>query len=125
MKDENLKIVKKSEFSAKNSIIIINDFIKNKYEDKLKKYIQEIHNADIADILHNLEPETRSKLVDKIRDNFDPEILTYLNDSLRDEIVEILDLKQLASNATKLDVDDAVDLIEDLQESDQTTFLDS
>ena len=125
MKDENLKIVKKSEFSAENSIIIINDFIQNNHEDKLKKYIQEFHNADIADILHNLEPETRLELVDKIRENFDPEILTYLNDSLRDEIVEILDIKQLATNAKTLEVDDAVDLVEDFEKSDQTTFLEN
>ena len=64
-------------------------------------------------------------LINIIGKNFDPEILTYLNDSLRDEIVEILDLKQLASNSAKLDVDDAVDLIEDLQKSDQATFLEN
>ena len=64
-------------------------------------------------------------LVNKIRSNFDPEILTYLNDSLRDEIIEVLDIKQLASNAKTLDVDDAVDLVEDFEKSDQTTFLEN
>jgi len=44
---------------------------------------------------------------------------------LRDEIIEVLDIKQLASNAKTLDVDDAVDLVEDFEESDQTTFLEN
>ena len=57
MQDKNLKISKKNEFSAESSIIIINELIQNNQDDKLKKYILEIHNADIADILHNLEPE--------------------------------------------------------------------
>ena len=58
-------------------------------------------------------------LINIISDKFDPEILTYLNDSLREEIVETLDIKQLATNAKELDIDDAVDLVEDLEEKEQ------
>ena len=125
MKDENLSIKKNEEFSTKNSLIFITDLIEKNKDNKLLEYIRELHNADIADLLHNLEPESRLDFVNKIRSNFDPEILTYLNDSLRDEIIEVLDIKQLASNAKTLDVDDAVDLVEDFEESDQTTFLEN
>ena len=125
MKDENLSIKKNEEFSTKNSLIFITDLIKKNKDNELLEYIRELHNADIADLLHNLEPESRLDFVNKIRSNFDPEILTYLNDSLRDEIIEVLDIKQLASNAKTLDVDDAVDLVEDFEESDQTTFLEN
>ena len=125
MQVKNLNVVNKNQFSAEHSIIKINDFIQSNQNDELKQYIREIHNADIADILHNLEPEIRLKLINKIREDFDPEILTYLNDSLREEIVEILDIKQLATNAKTLEVDDAVDLVEDLEKSDQTTFLEN
>ena len=125
MKDENLSIKKNEEFSTKNSLIYITDLIKKNKDNELLEYIRELHNADIADLLHNLEPESRLDFVNKIRSNFDPEILTYLNDSLRDEIIEVLDIKQLASNAKTLDVDDAVDLVEDFEKSDQTTFLEN
>ena len=56
-------------------------------------------------------------------DSFDPEILTYLNDSLRDDVIEKLDIKKLASNVSELDVDDAVDVVEDLEESDTRNFF--
>ena len=125
MKDENLSIKKNEEFSTKNSLIFITDLIEKNKDNELLEYIRELHNADIADLLHNLEPESRLDFVNKIRSNFDPEILTYLNDSLRDEIIEVLDIKQLASNAKTLDVDDAVDLVEDFEKSDQTTFLEN
>ena len=125
MKDENLSIKKNEEFSTKNSLIFVTDLIKKNKDNELLEYIRELHNADIADLLHNLEPESRLDFVNKIRSNFDPEILTYLNDSLRDEIIEVLDIKQLASNAKTLDVDDAVDLVEDFEKSDQTTFLEN
>ena len=125
MKDENLNIKQNEEFSTKNSLIFVTDLIEKNKDNELLEYIRELHNADIADLLHNLEPESRLDFVNKIRSNFDPEILTYLNDSLRDEIIEVLDIKQLASNAKTLDVDDAVDLVEDFEESDQTTFLEN
>ena len=125
MKDENLSIKKNEEFSTKNSLIFITDLIEKNKDNELLEFIRELHNADIADLLHNLEPESRLDFVNKIRLNFDPEILTYLNDSLRDEIIEVLDIKQLASNAKTLDVDDAVDLVEDFEKSDQTTFLEN
>ena len=125
MKDENLSIKKNEEFSTKNSLIFITGLIEKNKDNELLEYIRELHNADIADLLHNLEPESRLDFVNKIRSNFDPEILTYLNDSLRDEIIEVLDIKQLASNAKTLDVDDAVDLVEDFEKSDQTIFLEN
>jgi len=125
MKDENLNINNNEGFSTKNSLIFIIDLIEKNKDNELLEYIRELHNADIADLLHNLESESRLDFVNKIRSNFDPEILTYLNDSLRDEIIEVLDIKQLASNAKTLDVDDAVDLVEDFEKSDQTTFLEN
>ena len=72
-----------------------------------------------------MDDESRLKFILKVKNYFDPEILTYLNESIRDEIIEQLDIKQLASNASALDVDDAVDVIEDLEESDKEVFLDN
>ena len=54
------------------------------YVSLLIQYIEEIHNADLAEIIQSLDDESRNKFILNIKDNFDPEILTYLNDSLRD-----------------------------------------
>ena len=126
MNNFNKKITINDEnFSIDKSVDLISSYLNNYNTSEINKYLNEIHNADIAEILQNLDPVLRLSLINIIGKNFDPEILTYLNDSLRDEIVEILDLKQLASNSAKLDVDDAVDLIEDLKKSDQETFLEN
>ena len=92
---------------------------------ELGKFIKDLHNADIAEIIQNLDDENRLNFILKINLYFDPEILTYLNESIREEIVDNLDMKQLASNASELDIDDAVDVIEDLEESDKEVFLDN
>ena len=44
---------------------------------------------------------------------------------MRDDVIEKIDIKKLASDVSELDVDDAVDVVEDLEESDQETFLSS
>ena len=103
----------------------INEFIDNSNTNKLDSFVKNLHNADIAEIIQNLDDESRLKFILKVKNYFDPEILTYLNESIRDEIIEQLDIKQLASNASALDVDDAVDVIEDLEESDKEVFLDN
>ena len=54
MKDENLSIKKNEEFSTKNSLIFVIDLIENNKDNELLEYIKELHNADIADLLHNL-----------------------------------------------------------------------
>ena len=103
----------------------INEFIDDSNISKLDNFVKNLHNADIAEIIQNFDDESRLKFILKVKNYFDPEILTYLNESIRDEIIEQLDIKQLASNASALDVDDAVDVIEDLEESDKEVFLDN
>ena len=108
-----------------NNLQKINNFINYNDEVQLKNFIKELHNADIAEIIQNLDSEIQLKFILKIKSYFDPEILTYLKESIKEEIIENLDIKQLASNASELDVDDALDVIEDLEESDKEVFLDN
>ena len=122
--DEDTNINKKK-FSPEESVELITNYLENYQNNKIFVYLKEMHNADIADLIQNLDPVLRLSLINIISNKFDPEILTYLNDSLRDEIVETLDIKQLANNAKELDIDDAVDLVEDLEKEDQNTFLEN
>ena len=112
-------------FSTKNSVEKISSYLENYQSSKIIKHLNNLHNADIADVIQNLDPVLRLSLINIIGNKFDPEILTYLNDSLREEIVETLDIKQFANNAKDLDIDDAVDLVEDLEKEDQNTFLEN
>ena len=115
----------KEKTTLEYNLIQINEFIDNSNISKLDSFVKNLHNADIAEIIQNLDDDSRLKFILKVKNYFDPEILTYLNESIRDEIIEQLDIKQLASNASALDVDDAVDVIEDLEESDKEVFLDN
>ena len=118
-------IIKKNNENSNKSIRLITDYLENYKYDKILSFLKDFHNADIAEILQNLDPVLRLSLLNIMDKNFDPEILTYLNDSLREEIIETLDIKQLANNAKSLDIDDAVDLAEDLEEKNQNIFLEN
>ena len=118
-------IIKKDDDNSNKSIRIVTDYLENYKYDKILSFLKDFHNADIAEILQNLDPVLRLSLLNIMDKNFDPEILTYLNDSLREEIIETLDIKQLANNAKSLDIDDAVDLAEDLEEKNQNLFLEN
>ncbi len=118
-------IIKKDDDNSNKSIRLVTDYLENYKYDNILSILKDIHNADIAEILQNLDPVLRLSLLNIMDKNFDPEILTYLNDSLREEIIETLDIKQLANNAKSLDIDDAVNLAEDLEEENQNIFLEN
>jgi len=120
--DKNSNNLEKDQ-SATFLISKIEELTKSSDQKNLLNFVNTLHNADIADIIQNLEENKRLNFINSIKDVFDPEILTHLNETLKDEIIDNLDIKKLASNAGELDVDDAVDVIEDLEESDQTVFL--
>ena len=111
--------------SFQDTLKTIHKLLTRENKIALVKYVEEIHNADLAEIIQNLDEDNRRKFILSIKDSFDPEILTYLNDSLRDDVIEKIDIKKLASDVSELDVDDAIDVVEDLEESDQETFLSS
>ena len=107
------------------NMVKIKQLINQDKKIELNHFVTEIHNADLAEIIQNLDLEIRLKFILKIKSYFDPEILTYLNENIRDEIIVQLGIKQLATNAGELEVDDAVDVIEDLEDSDKEVFFDN
>ena len=127
MKSESDILAEKSnkDQSFQDDLNTIHKLLTQENKIALIKYVEDMHNADLAEIIQNLDEDNRSKFILSIKDSFDPEVLTYLNDSLRDDVIEKIDIKKLASNVSELDVDDAVDVVEDLEESDQETFLSS
>ncbi len=83
----------------------------------------ELHEADLADLLENLDRDERPQLIKALGGDFDLEVLTYLDDSVREEVVEALEPKHIASSLSDLNSDDAVDIIEDLDEEAQQRVL--
>ncbi len=94
----------------------------------LDRALEPLHPADIADLLEQLDPETRQRLVALQAGEageFDGEILAELDEGLREEVVEALPRAALAEAVRELETDDVVDLIEDLDEDQQEAVLEA
>lgn len=89
----------------------------------LRKLLKELHVADIADLIEFLPSDERVNFIELQGRTFDYEVLPELDESVRDELMEALPNQFISSAVRKLDTDDALYLIEDMDEEDQQEIL--
>ena len=118
IKDRKVNIEFNKEF-----IKVINEKIKNQDTDFLAKSLKELLPADSADIIENLSSENRSKLIELEGFNIVPEIFVELNESIQTEIFSILSVESIASLLKKLESDNALKILENLDKSKKETVL--
>ena len=82
-----------------------------------------LHSADLADLIEGLTPPERHILVALIGPHLDPELLTFLEDPVRGEVLTHMAPSDVAAAITELDTDDAVDVVENLDEPVQSAVL--
>jgi magnesium transporter len=85
--------------------------------------IADLHYAETADLLEQLDADNRARLIERIRHNFDPNILHELDESVREEVVEQLGGATVARAVANLDSDDALYVIDSLEEQRQREIL--
>ncbi len=91
----------------------------------LKRLIEDLHAADVADLLEQLGHDMREAVVQVLGADLDPEVLSELDDDVRDDVLAAMDPAHLARAARELDADDVVYLIEDLDEAQQNNVLEA
>ncbi|MEM1138272.1 MAG: magnesium transporter [Pseudomonadota bacterium] len=91
---------------------------------RVRKLISTLHVADQADLIGLIRADERRRLIQALGEVFDPECLSELEEDVRDEVLEILNTRQLAAAVTELPSDDAIYLLEDLDEDKQRIILD-
>ena len=82
-----------------------------------------LHAADLADLIEQLPGDERHTLVKILGHDLDSEALSYLDYGVRVELVSALAPEKLAAILLDLESDDAIDIIEDLEESEQDELL--
>ncbi|SLN31538.1 Magnesium transporter MgtE [Falsiruegeria litorea R37] len=93
--------------------------------EKLTELMEPLHAADIADLLEQVNPFDRARLIRLYDREFDGEILSELDESVREEVISVLKPDVLAEAVRELESDDVVDLVEDLEEPQQEAILDA
>jgi len=91
--------------------------------EALKRDVGSLHQSELGHLLEALVPEQRRALVDILGADFDFSALTEVDEAIRLEIVDNLPNEQIAQAVQQLDSDDAVYILEDLDEEDQDEIL--
>ena len=92
---------------------------------ELTALLEDLHAADIADLLEQVSSQERENLIRLYGGEFDGEILSELDESIREEVIAVLNPAVLAEAVRELESDDVVDLLEDLEEPQQEAILDA
>ena len=90
----------------------------------LDKTLKELHPADSADLIENLIPENRVKLIELEGFNIDPEIFIELNESIRSDIFILLSIESIVNILKRLESDNALQILEKLDNNKKTQVLD-
>ncbi|WP_170404617.1 magnesium transporter [Ruegeria arenilitoris] len=93
--------------------------------EKLIELMEPLHAADIADLLEQINPYDRARLIRLYDREFDGDILSELDESVREEVIGVLRPDVLAEAVREMESDDVVDLLEDLEEPQQEAVLEA
>ena len=92
-------------------------------KDRLVSLVAPLHPADQADMIERLNSAQLKRFTLMMRENLDPTVLTYLPDSVLEDVVSNYGVNELAQALPELDSDDAVDILEDLEEEEVADIL--
>ncbi len=90
---------------------------------RARALVEPLHPADIADLFELAPADQRPALAKALADLVDADVISEMNDFVREELIDLLDARQVANLAAELDTDDAVAIIEDLEEDEQRAVL--
>ena len=93
---------------------LINNLVDKKNLNKLQKLLNELHPADIADILESIPIETRLTVWDLIKTENDGDILIEVSDAVRQTLIADMDSTELLAATEHLEADEIADIASDL-----------
>ena len=109
----------------KEYIRVVNEKIQNNDALFITNAFKEIHPADAADIIENLNENDREKLIKLNNFKIEPEVFIELNESIQSEIIKYLSTDTIVSILKNLESDNAIKILENLDEKNKDVVLNS
>ncbi len=91
--------------------------------ERLRALAEDLHEAELGDVIQSLPTELRPELVRLLGDAFDFGALLEIDDTIRMQLIEDLPPSTVADGMRDLDSDDAVYILEDLDAAEQEAIL--
>jgi magnesium transporter len=90
----------------------------------INQTLKDLHEADVANLIENLNPETRIKLIELESFNINPEIFIELNESIQGEVLQLLSIDSVIKIIKRLESDNAIKILENLEKDTKVKVLD-
>lgn len=94
----------------------IQHLIEEKRDDELLQQLEEVHHADIAEIIDELDLDQATYIIKLLDSTKTSEALMELEEDVRERILDNLSAKEIAEELENMDTDDAADIIAELSE---------
>ncbi len=93
----------------------INFCIKGELWEQIPRFFEELHPADIAEIINHAPANAQNKLFELLPDGIKPDVLAELDDQAGADILEELTDEQISDIVEEMAPDDAADLLGELE----------
>ena len=90
----------------------------------INQTLKNLHEADVANLIENLNPNTRIKLIEIESFNINPEIFIELNESIQGKVLQLLSIDSIIKIIKRLESDNAIKILENLDKDTKDKVLD-
>ena len=90
----------------------------------INQTLKDLHESDVANLIENLNPDTRIKLIELESFNINPEIFIELNESIQGEVLQLLSIDSVIKIIKRLESDNAIKILENLEKDTKVKVLD-
>ena len=91
--------------------------------NRLVSLVSQLHPADQADMVERLNHAQRKRFMIMLRRHIDTTVFTYLPEDVLEDVVSIYGVSELAQALPEMESDDAIDILEDLEDEELATIL--
>lgn len=102
---------------TKEYLELLRDAIERENLAWIKQNVFELHDADIADVIDELDSVDASFLFRLLGQDTQGDVLIELEEEVREQLLKTFSAKEIASQIENLDSDDATDIIAELDDS--------
>jgi len=108
---------------TKEYILEIQQLIAENKNEALLKDLENVHYADVAELIEELNTEESLYLIKLLDSDFTSDVIAELDEDDREKILKGLSTKEIAEEIDELDSDDAADIISELPEEQKEEVI--
>ena len=93
--------------------------------ERVSALVAPLHDADTADLIERFAPDERRRLIALAQTVLSGDVLVHVEDEIREELIGEIGAERVAEAIADMDTDDAVAVLEDLDDPQRKEILDA